>query len=169
MKSMCRGDVKERYSRNFTKCCFLTVLTLLTILEFVIIFVFIEINGPSQAMKYPAMWAYGSHYRIESVDVKRQSFDCAIMVDFNQSSRASSKYKNIIEGNLQYVGKIQEIIELDYRSFKCCIFKCRWYEAFERTRRHDTQSGLFSIDSSRFLPEDKEPYVLPIHCEQVFH
>ena len=55
------------------------------------------------------------------------------MVDFKQSSQASSKDKNIIEGNLQYVGKIQEIIELDYRSFKCCIFKCRWYEAFDRT------------------------------------
>jgi len=90
------------------------------------------------------------------------------MVDFKQSSRASSKDKNIIEGNLQYVGKIQEIIELDYHSFKCCIFKCRWYEAFERTGRHDTHSGLFSIYSSRFLAEDKEPYVLPIHCEQVF-
>ena len=57
---------------------------------------------------------------------------------------------------------------MDYWSFKCCIFKCRWYEAFERTRRHDTHSGLFSIDSSRLLPEEKEPYVLLIHCEHVF-
>ena len=89
------------------------------------------------------------------------------MVDFKQSIRASSKYKNIIEGNLQYVGKIQEIIELDYWSFKCSIFKCRWYEAFERILKHDTHSGLFSIDSLRYLPKDKEPYVLPIHCEQV--
>ena len=87
------------------------------------------------------------------------------MVDFKQSSRESSKDKNIIEGNLQYVGKIQEIIELDYRCFQCCIFKCRWYESFERTRRHDTHSGLFSIYSSRFLPKDKDPYVIPIHCE----
>jgi hypothetical protein len=74
----------------------------------------------------------------------------------------------MIEVNLQYVGKIQEITELDYHSFKCCIFKCRWYESFDRTRRHDNHSALFSIDSSRFLPEDKEPYVLPIHCERVF-
>jgi hypothetical protein len=36
------------------------------------------------------------------------------------------------------------------------------------TQRHDTHSGFFSIDSSRLLLEDKEPYVLPIHCEQVF-
>ena len=134
MKSTCVEDVKERYNWNFTKSCFLIVLTLLTVLIFIVIFVFTEINGlNSQARKYPAMWAYGRHYRVESIDVKRRSFDCGIMVDFKQSSQASSKDKNIIEGNLQYVGKIQEIIELDCNSFKCCIFKCRWYEAFDRT------------------------------------
>ena len=114
------------------------------------------------------MWEYGHHYHVERVCVKKRSFDCGVMVDFKQSSRSSSKDKNIVEGNLQYVGKIKEIIELDYRSFKCCIFKCKWYEAFERTRRHDAHCGLFSIDSSKYLLEDKEPYVLPIHCEQVF-
>ena len=168
MKSTCVEDVKERYSWNFTKCCFLTVLTLLTILIFVIIFFFIEIDGLSQARKYPAIWAYDWHYHVESLDVKRWSFDFRIIVDFKKSSRVSSKDKNSIEGNLQYVGKIQEIIELDYRSFKYRTFKCRWYEAFDRTLRHDTHNGLFSIDSLRFLLEDKDPYVLPIHCEQVF-
>ena len=63
----------------------------------------------------------------------------------NRESRRS-KDKTMIEANLQYVGKIQQIIQLDYHSFKCCIFKCRWYEIFERTQRHDTHSGLFSID-----------------------
>ena len=116
---------------------------------------------------YPAMWAYGRHYHVEIIYIKRCSFDYGVMVYFKQSSRASSKDKNIIEGNLQYVGKIQEIIELDYWSFKCCIFKCRWYEEFERMRRHDTHSGLFSIDSLGYLPEEKDPYVLPIHYEQV--
>ena len=139
------------------------------VLIFIVLFVLTEINVPnSQARKYPAMWAYGWHYHVESVHVKIWSFDCRIMVDFKQSSQSSSNDKNIIEGNLQYVGKIQQIIEFDYHSFKCFIFKCRWYEAFDRTRRHDTHSWLFSIDSSRFLPEDKEPYVLPIHCEKIF-
>ena len=71
--------------------------------------VLIEINGLSQARKYHAMWAYGRHYGVEMVDVRIWTFDCGIMVDFKQSSWASSKYKNIIEGNLQYVGKFQEI------------------------------------------------------------
>ena len=74
------------------------------------------------------MWAYGWHYHVEIVDVKRWYFDCGIMVDFKQSSRPTSKYKNIIEGDLQYVGIIKEIIEMDYHSYKYCIFKCIWYE-----------------------------------------
>lgn len=57
----------------------------------------------------------------------RRSFDCGIMVDFKQFRRSCSKDKNIIEQNLQYVGKIQEIIELDYFYFQCSIFECRWY------------------------------------------
>jgi hypothetical protein len=71
MKSTCVEDVKERYSWNFTKFCFLTILTLLNLLIFVIIIVFTEINGLSQARKYSTMWAYGWNYRVESVDVKR--------------------------------------------------------------------------------------------------
>jgi hypothetical protein len=72
MKSTCLEDVKKRYSWNFTKCCFLTVLILLTILVFIILFVLTEINGLSQARKYPTMWAiYGQHYRVEHVDVKK--------------------------------------------------------------------------------------------------
>lgn len=63
---------------------------------------------------------------------------------------------------------MQGIIELDYCSFKCCNFKCTWYEAFERTQSHDTHWGLFSIDSSNHLLEDMDPHVLPIHCENVF-
>ena len=78
------------------------------------------------------MWAYGQHYHVERIYLKICSFDWGVMDDFKQSSQLSSKNKNIIEVSIQYVGKIQEIIELDYWSFKCCIFKCRWYDAFER-------------------------------------
>ena len=38
------------------------------------------------------MWAYGRHYRVERIDLKIRSFDCGVMVDFKQLSRASSKY-----------------------------------------------------------------------------
>ena len=86
MKSKCLEDVKEMYNYNFTKCCFLIVLTLFTILIFVIIFVLTKVNGISQERKYLAMWEYGWHYHEERVDVKILSFDCGITVDFKQSN-----------------------------------------------------------------------------------
>ena len=46
------------------------------------------------------MWAYGRYYHVEIIDLETGSFDCGVMVDFKQPNRASSKYKNIIEGNL---------------------------------------------------------------------
>ena len=98
-------------------------------------------NGLSYERKDPTMWAYGRHYHVEIVDVNRWSFNCGIMVDFKKSSWASLKDMNIIEGNIQCVGKIHEINELDYQFFKCSILKCRWYEEFERTWIHDTHSG----------------------------
>ena len=52
------------------------------------------------------MWEYGRHYCVESVDVKRRSFDFGIMVYFKQSGRASSKHRSIIEGNLQYENSV---------------------------------------------------------------
>lgn len=47
------------------------------------------------------------------------------MVDFDQASRASTKDSYLIEGKIQYVGKIQEILQLNFRSFKCVVFKCK--------------------------------------------
>lgn len=110
MKSTCLEDFKEMYSWNFIVCCFLIVLAPLTILILIIIFVWAQINHISHTIKYPTMWAYGRNYH---VDVKKQSIDCDIMFFFKQYSCSSSKDKNIIKENLQYVARTQEIIRLD--------------------------------------------------------
>jgi hypothetical protein len=93
------------------------------------------------------------------------------VVAFDQTSHASSRDTNPIEGQLDYVGTIQEIIELDYRSFKCVIFKCKWFDIFDRRRsvRHDLDSELYSIDIHREMSTSQaKPFVLLEHYEQVF-
>ena len=69
------------------------------------------------------MWAYGQHFRIEKKDNNIKTFDYGVMVDFDQESHASTKDTNLIEGKIEYVGKIQEILQLNFRSFKCVVFK----------------------------------------------
>lgn len=46
------------------------------------LFFLTEINGLLQESKYPTMWAYGQHYHVKCVDVKRRCFNCGIMVYF---------------------------------------------------------------------------------------
>lgn len=43
--------------------------------------------------------------------------DYGVEVDFNQSSYASDRNQNLIQGMLGYVGKIQEINKVDFSSF----------------------------------------------------
>jgi len=56
--------------------------------------------------------------------------DYGVFFVFNQTNHASSMDTNPIEEQLDYVGTIHEIIELDDRSFKCVIFKYKWFDIF---------------------------------------
>jgi len=114
------------------------------------------------------MWAYGQHFRIEKIDHNRVTFDYGVMVNFHQAIHECKIDKNLIEGTLQHVGKIQQIIQLDYRSFQCVVFICKWFDTLDRrTILHDDNSEYYLINYIKYLAEDKEPYVLPQHCSQV--
>jgi hypothetical protein len=71
------------------------------------------------------MWAYGHHFHTEYVDDGHITQDCGVEVEFDQSSHASHRDQNLIEGKLGYIGKIQEIMQVDFSSFQCVIFCCK--------------------------------------------
>ena len=90
-------------------------------------------------------------------------------IKFDQSSCSSHRDENLIEGKLGYVGKIQEIMQVDFSSFQCVIFKCKWWDTFDQNNvKVDHDSGLLCINSNKLLIETKEPYVFPKHYKQVF-
>ena len=41
--------------------------------------------------------------------------DCGIMASFNQQSHASARDLNLLDGELDYVGKIQDILEVNIK------------------------------------------------------
>ena len=111
------------------------------------------------------MWAYGHHFRIENADDGNITHDCGVEFKFDQFSRSSHRDQNLVRGTLGYVRKIQEIIELDFSSFQCVIFRCKWWDTFDQNNvkeYHD--SRLICINSRKMWDEAKEPYVFPKHC-----
>jgi hypothetical protein len=115
------------------------------------------------------MWAYGHHFHTKYVDDGHITQDCGVEVQFDQSSHASHHDQNLIEGKLGYIGKIQEIMKVDFSSFQCVIFCCKWWDTFDRRNvKEDRDSGLICMNSKKMWVETKEPYVFPKHCNQVF-
>ena len=115
------------------------------------------------------MWACGHHFHAEDVDDGYMTQDNGVEVNFNQSSLASHHDQSLMQGTLGYVGKIQEIIQVDFSSFKFVIFRCKWWDTFNQNNvNEDHDSGLISINSRKMWHEAREPYVFPKHCKYAF-
>ena len=113
---------------------------------------------------FPSMWDYGHHFHTRDIDDGCVTQDCGMQVEFNQSICASHYDRNLIEGMLRYVEKIQEIIQVDLSSFQCVLFKCKWWDTFDMNNlKEDRDSGLICINSRKMWDESKEPYVFPKH------
>ena len=114
------------------------------------------------------MWAYGHHFRTENDDAGNITKECGVEVEFDQSSQSSHRDQKLLRGMLGYVRNIQEIIEVDFFSFQCVIFRCKWWDNFDRNNvKEDHNSSLICINS-RKMWDEAEPYVFPKHCNQVF-
>jgi hypothetical protein len=90
---------------------------------------------------------------------------------FQSTSRTSARDLNLLDGELDYVGKIQDILEVNLRSFTIILFHVQWFQVIQRgsnrTIRKDP-NGFYAIDSSKLLRKNEEPFALPQHCEQIF-
>ena len=118
---------------------------------------------------FPSTWAYGHHFHIENANDGHMTQDCGVEVEFDQSSRSSHRDQNLVWGTLGYIEKIQEIIEVDFSSFQCVIFRCKWWDTFDQNNvKEDRDSRLICINSRKMWDEAKEPYVFPKHCNQMF-
>lgn len=117
------------------------------------------------------MWAYGNHYRIESIDNRRVTMDSVIVASFKQQSRASVRDANVIGDELTYIGVLEDILGVNYRIFKTIIFKVRWFQTTYRgsnaTIRKE-ENGFYAVDSTKVLGGHDEPFVFPRHCQQAF-
>ena len=111
------------------------------------------------------MWAYGHHFHPEDVDDVHMTQDCGVEVKFKQYSFASQCVQNLIWGTLGYVGKIQEIIRVDFSSFQCVIFRCKWWDTFDWNNvKEDCDSEMICINSKNMWAKAKEAYGFPKHC-----
>ena len=98
------------------------------------------------------MWAYILHFRTKNADDGHMTQDCGVEVKFDQSSHSSHRDENLIERKLGYARKIQEIMQVDFSSFQCVIFKCKCWDTFDgNIVKIYYDSGLIWINSKKMF------------------
>jgi hypothetical protein len=102
------------------------------------------------------MCSYGQHFRVHHVDERRTTCDSCIACRFEVEPNGSE---------VDYVGIIEEILEVDFRSFKTLLLKVQW---FRNTARLE---DFCSIDTSKIFGDSRmsdQPFVFSNEVEQVF-
>ncbi|XP_022031985.1 uncharacterized protein LOC110933051 [Helianthus annuus] len=108
-------------------------------------------------------YANGYKFYPKSRDVNCKTQNSGVSVTTLTPSFASSRDKNPAVGNVDYYGRILDIIELDYWSkFRVVLFHCEWYQV------EKDDYGLTCVNLNKLCYSD-DPFVMPSQVKQVFY
>jgi len=130
-------------------------------------------NLPSlQAQRFKSMYAYGYHYRVKSAeDSITKTCDSGVAAFFRRPCRSGRRDLNVIDANLEYIGQILEIVELNYGRHCTVLLVCDWVKANYRGRNATVKKDEWGFTLANFntmVPFGYESFAFPIHCDQVF-
>jgi len=125
-----------------------------------------------QAKKFKSMYAYGYHFRVKSAEQRSTSTcDSGVAAIFGQACRSGRRDQNVVNGDLEYIGQIQEIIELNYGRHCVVLLVCEWVKANYQGRNATVKKDEWGFTMANFralVPFGYESLAFPIHCQQVF-
>ena len=124
------------------------------------------------ARKYKSAYAFGYHYRVQSAEIPLKTCDSGLAATFVRECRAGVRDNNPVVAPVEYVGHLEEIIELDYRMLRQVMFVGTWVKANYRgssaTVKKD-QWGFNVANFSRMIPFGRDSFALPSQVQQVFY
>ena len=123
------------------------------------------------ATRYRSMWAFGNHVRVQGVETELRTCDSGIATTFHRPCRSGAGDINHVYADIEYVGNVQEIVELNYGGLCVVVLICSWVHANYRgnsaTVKKD-QWGFSIANFERMIPLGPESFAFPMHINQVF-
>ena len=121
--------------------------------------------------KFRSMWAFGSRFCVASYERSFSTRDCGMAAIFVRPWWSSARDPNPEEVNIEYVGKLEEIVELDYKRTCVVVFVCRWIKSNYRGANAIIIRDKWGFTLANFQSCErfgKESFIFPKHCEHVF-
>jgi hypothetical protein len=130
-------------------------------------------RGPlNAAHAYKSMYAFGNHYRVLSSEQQLKTCDSGIAATFRQVCRNGTRDVNQVNADVEYVGHIEEILELNYRCHCVVVLVCDFvkanYVGENATVKRDKWGFTLANYERRYGSICRDSFAFPRHCEQVF-
>jgi hypothetical protein len=125
-----------------------------------------------QAQRYKSMYAYGYHYRVKNAEESiTKTCDSGVATFFSRPCRSGRRDEHLVDANLEYIGQILEIVELNYGRHCTVVLVCDWVKANYRGRNATVKKDEWGFTIANFnamVPFGYESFAFPVHCDQVF-
>jgi len=118
--------------------------------------------GPERKVKcYNGYFVNGYVFHIEEYGHGRKTYNSGVYVKGSTSS----------ELEVDYYGRLEEVVELQYHSEqnRVFLFKCYWYDTTDRGIRFDPHYSLVEINSKARLRNVNDVFVFAKQCQQVYY
>jgi len=130
-------------------------------------------NLPSmEERSFKSMYLYGYHFRIKSAEGSaKTTCDSGVAAVFRQPCCSGRRDNNMLNADLEYIGQISEIVELNYRRHCIVLLVCDWVKANYKGRNATIKEDEWGFTLANFgsmVPFGYESLAFPIHCQQVF-
>lgn len=126
------------------------------------------------ATAYKSMYAFGNHYRVLSSErLLGKTSDTSVAATFTQVCKYGTRDNNQVNANVEYVGNIEEILELNYRRHCLVVLVCDFvkanYVGENVIAKKDKWGFTLANYNRRFGRICRDSFAFPWHCEQVFY
>lgn len=124
------------------------------------------------ATKYRSMWAFGNHFCVTSVEREMKTSDSWVVARFSHPCQSGPGNQNPVVAELEYVGTVEEIVELKYGGLSLVVFICAWVRANYHGQNATVKKDKWCFTLATFksiVPFGRESFAFPMHCEQVFY
>lgn len=124
------------------------------------------------ATSHRQMHAFGMHLRIRTAELGLVTRDSGVVASFTRQLRWGLRNGQPLQRTEDYVGYIEEILELDYRNHCTTVLVCDWVRAGNDVRFPHVQRDRYGFAVANFNHMDSKvhanSFAFPLHVQQVF-
>jgi hypothetical protein len=123
------------------------------------------------ATGYRAMYAHGIHFKIRQAEEEKVTSDSGVVAAIWERRRSREFNSGNELDTAEYVGWVEEILELNYRSHCCIVLVCSWIPYILESRNAKVERNRYGFTLGNFhttKPIGPNSFAFPIQCQQVF-